>query len=390
MRFPVADGGAAGGARRGRDEILRLIDAAARSAFRRRLGRRAYLALGALAAAWGAASLAAALWDYGATAYYAILLSAAGLAWPILAWPPSGEPFAAMIRAADAGASIESYLSARNRVPNETLKAAALATLRTADFMSAEKASAGGGATARRARFSRLATALCAAGLALFVAAQALSLRAGMGYGLGYPDRSALAAPRDLDAELRTGGVGDGAGRAEPTPDDGSAAVADAPRSAAAEAERTPALPERRVTGSRLGRDPEGGNERPPEATGSPEAGEAAAAGEGSGGGRKASDGPPGSPEPREGIGPAGFEGAGRALDPGPLGDYRARIERLLEERGGLERALGELSSPALAQAALEAYYGSFERRIRTEPAAELGFQALREAWAAMERERTP
>lgn len=382
--------GAKGGGRRrgGRNEVLALVDAAARAAFIRRLGRRAYLAVGLTAAVWGAASLTAAIWDYGATAYYAILLSVAGLAWPILSWPPSGEPFAAMIRAIDAGASLESYLSARNRGRNEALKAAALATVRTADFSIAERAGAGGGSGSARPLTRRLPTALSALGLALFVAAQAVSLRAGMGYGLGYPDRSALVAARADERDAQADGAAARARRAEAAEDGRSGEAVAAPRAAGRGAEGVAPLPKRRGAGSRLGRDPGGGNERPPEAA--EERTAEAVAGRGAGGGRKASEGLPESREPREGVGPAGYEGTGRSLVQDPLSDYRARIERMLTERGGLERALGELSSPALAQAALEAYYGSFERRIRTEPAVEIGAQALREAWAAIERERAP
>lgn len=384
----AGNGGSGGRRRRGRDELLSLVDAAARAAFLRRLGRRAYLAASLGAAVWGAAGLTAAIWDYGAATYYAILLSVAGLAWPILAWPPSGEPFAAMVRAMDTGASIESYLSARNRGRDGALKAAALATLRTADARSWEGERGRGADRPGRAFSRRLPTALLILGLALFVAAQAVSLRAGMGYGLGYPDRSALVVPQADKRDTQTGGLVEGARRAEAPEADESGEVIASPRAGSGAAEGSAPLPERQGTVSRLGRDPGGGNERPPEAAGTQAA--EAEAGQSAGGGRKAAEGLPEPREPREGVGPAGYEGTGRSLTQDPLGDYRARIERLLSERGGLERALGELSSPALAQAALEAYYGSFERRIRTESSAEIGMQALRESWAAIERERAP
>lgn len=243
-------GAKAGGGARGRDEALRLIDAAARSAFRRRLARRAYLALGLLAAAWGAASLTAALWDYGATAYYAVLLSVAGLAWPILAWPPSGEPFAAMIRAADPGASVESYLSESYRGENEALRAAALATLRTADFSIGERAGAGGEAGSSQALRRRLPTALSALGLALFVAAQGLSLRGGMGYGLGYPDRSALAAARAEGRDAPAGRGTDETPPAEPAVAGEPGEVVAPPRAAGRGEEGSAPLPERRGPGA--------------------------------------------------------------------------------------------------------------------------------------------
>lgn len=385
------DGGVGGRGRRGfrrRDEALSLVDAAARAAFLRRLGRRASIAVGLWAAVWGAASLTAALWDYGATAYYAILLSVAGLAWPILAWPPSGEPFAAMMRAIDAGASIESYFSARNRGQNDELRAAALATLRTADVRAWDRAREGGDDRSVRALLRRAPTASLVLGLALFIAAQAVSLRAGMGYGLGYPDRSALVVPRAEERDAQADGAAARARRAEAAEDGRSGEVVAAPRAAGRGAEGAAPLPERRGAGSRLGRDPGGGNERPPEAA--EERSAEAVAGQGADGGPKTSQGLPESREPREGVGPAGYEDTGRSLVQDPLGDYRSRIERILTERGGLERVLGELSSPALAQAALEAYYGSFERRIRAEPAVDIGMQALREAWAAIERERAP
>lgn len=346
------------------------------------------MAVGLWAAVWGAASLTAALWDYGATAYYAILLSVASLAWPILAWPPSGEPFAAMMRAIDTGSSIESYLSARNRGGNEALRAAALATLRTADVRAWDRAREGGDDRSARAFLRRAPTASLALGLALFIAAQAVSLRAGMGYGLGYPDRSALAAPRAEERDGNGSGFVEGARRPEAPGGGDSDEVVAAPRAGGAATEEAKPLPERRGAVSRLGRDPGGGDERPPEAAESRAA--EAVAGQGADGGPRTSEGLPESREPREGVGPAGYEGTGRSLVQDPLGDYRSRIERILTERGGLERALGELSSPALAQAALEAYYGSFEGRIRAEPAVDIGMQALREAWAAIERERAP
>lgn len=346
------------------------------------------MAVGLWASVWGAASLTAALWDYGATAYYAVLLSVAGLAWPILAWPPSGEPFAAMMRAIDTGASIESYLSARNRGGNDALRAAALATLRTADLRAWDRAREGGDDRFVRALLRRAPTASLALGLALFVAAQAVSLREGMGYGLGYPDRSALVAPRAEERDAKASGFVEGARRPEAPEGGASGGVVAAPRAGSGVAEEATPLPERRGAVSRLGRDPGGGNERPPEAAESRAA--EAVAGRGVDGGPMASQGLPESREPREGVGPAGYEGTGRSLIQDPLGDYRSRIERILTERGGLERTLGELSSPALAQAALEAYYGSFERRIRAEPAVDIGMQALHEAWAAIEREIAP
>lgn len=386
----AGDGDADGRLRRRRrqDEVISLVNAAARAEFRRRLVRRAYLTAGMVAAVWGAASLTAALWDYGAIAYYAILLSVASLAWPILAWPPSGEPFAAMIRAIDTGASIESYLSARNRGGNDALRAAALATLRTADARFREGEGEGGGDRPRRAFSHRLPAALLALGLALFIAAQAVSLRAGMGYGLGYPDRSALVTPQAEEREAEASGFVEGARRAEAPGGGDSKEVIAAPRAGSVTAEEAAPLPERQGAISRLSRDPGGGDEQRPEAAASRTA--EAADSQGAGGGQRASEGLPESREPREGVGPAGYEGTGRSLIQDPLGDYRSRIERILTERGGLERALGELSSPALAQAALEAYYGSFERRIRAEPAVDIGMQALREAWAAIERERAP
>ena len=359
---------------------------AAKAALRRLRGRVLSWGAGCLAV-WGALSLAAVLTELPATAYYGIMMTALGSLFPVLAWPPRGEPFLSLVRSLDEYGVAEACLGAREGPALPLLLEPALVRLRVA-----EAEGEGGPAPLRQRLGPPGRWAALLSGLALLAAAQALSVRAGYGFSWGYPDKSALArAERRTDDYTRSPDLRERLALAEESPEgrEGENAQAIRPRPGAdqyggaggntplARRSRSPGANDPGASGQEL---PSGGER---ESDTSP--------GDGT-------HGAPGSGEEDENADArnqlqgserrSGYEGSGQALMPSPLLEYRAIFERQFAERTGRESALGADSSPAAAQRSIEQLFASYARDIVLKPVSDARFEALRAAWLAALGER--
>jgi hypothetical protein len=325
--------------------------------------------LALMALLWGGLSLAAVLGDIPRLAYYGLVLTALGALPALLAYPPEGERLVELVRGIDKDAALESYLCQDQGPARALLLDRARLALRLALLDPPP-----------RPALSKAWLAVLAFGIALFALAQGLSLRAGYGISLGYPEKGALTEP------LRTEAAG---AHAELRPEfsllspdfgqeeAGSAGARPAGAHEADGGEAATRSPLRRPANEAA--EPEGANA--PE--GDEEAGGTAKeSGGGSGSGSVAERG--GETEGPRALGSArqfGYEGSGRSLEPSPLLDYRAVFEREYVSRTGEESALGTNAAPALFQESIAAYYRSFARDLILSPQAESRVEELKAAW---------
>ncbi len=331
--------------------------------------------LALMAALWGGLSLAAVTSELPRIAYYGLLMTLLGALPAFLAYPPDGDAAIRLVRRIDSEAALESYLCQEEGPARTLLEPRAALALRLALLD-----------PPRRQAPHTAWLGVFALGLALFTLAQALSLRAGYGISLGYPEKGLLKPPeRSAEAEPAAGfrpdftlvppeggqgGQGEASGQyARPS----GAQVAGGDYAAPSRAQRRPgnepAEPE-----SADAKDGEGGaGNKGEEGAGSASGADTGAAGE-SGQDEE-------GPRPEGTARQFGYEGSGKALEPSPLLDYRAVFEREYVARTGKESALGPNIAPALAQESIAAYYGSFSRDLILRAPAEARLEELKAAW---------
>lgn len=359
----------AGGIRRA---LLRL---AFRQALQRwQIGLWRWLAL--MAALWGALSLVAVTSELPRLLYYGLLMTLLGALPAFLAYPQGGEALVALVRSIDNEAALESYIWQEDGPARTLLAPRAELALRLALLD-----------PPRRPRLHKAFLAVLAAGIALFALAQALSLRAGYGISLGYPEKGLLKPPERVE-------------EAEPFPGYRPEFTLVPTEGGQGEAGREYARPSRGRSaggGEAVQRSPlrRPGNEpAEPESAGAQDGDDEAGAGGGDkgAGGSEAgvtgdSDRDAEGPEPEGTARQFGYEGSGRALESSPLLDYRAVFEREYVARTGEESALGPNIAPALAQESIAAYYGSFSRDLVLSAPAEARLEELKAAWLRLGRE---
>jgi hypothetical protein len=334
-----------------------------------------------MALLWGGLGLAAVLGDLPRLAYYSLVLTALGALPVFLAYPPQGDSILALVRGIDTEAALESYLCQGQGPSRELLEPRALLALRLALLD-----------PPRRPALSRVWPAVFGLGLALFILAQALSLRAGYGISLGYPEKDLLNVPDRIET-------------VEPSADTRPEFSLLSPGERPAEASG----PDSRPYGSRDASGGEALSRSPlrrlanepgePEGAEAPDADEAegsrGAGRDGSANGTDTKEGAEGGGDREEPTRAAtgrhfGYEGSGRALESSPLLDYRAVFEREFVARTGEESALGPNPTPARAQESIAAYYGSFSRDLILRAQAESRVEELKAAWLRLNVEGGP
>ncbi len=328
--------------------------------------------LALMAALWGGLSLAAVTSELPRLAYYGLLMTLLGALPAFIAYPQEGDTAIKLVRRIDSEAALESYLCQEDGPARTLLEPRAALALRLALLD-----------TPRRQGPHKAWLGAFAIGLALFTLAQALSLRAGYGISLGYPEKGLLKPPeRSEEAEPAAGyrpeftlvppdgGQGEASGRYA-RPSGGQSVGGDyaAPSRALRRPGNEPAEPE--SAGAEDGQD--GMGQKGEEGTGS-------AGGADAGASRERGQDEEG-PQPEGTARQFGYEGSGRALESSPLLDYRAVFEREYVARTGKESALGPNTAPALAQESIGAYYGSFSRDLILRAPAEARLEELKAAW---------
>jgi hypothetical protein len=332
--------------------------------------------LALMALLWGGLSLAAVLGDLPRLVYYGLLLTALGALPALLAYPPEGESLVALVRGIDKDAALESYLCQQRGPARALLLSRAGLALRLALLDPPP-----------RPALSKAWPAVLAFGIALFALAQGLSLRAGYGISLGYPEKGLLDEPQRAEeagaaAELRPeffllppdyGPEEAGSAGARPAggnnADGGEAPMRSSLRRPANEAAEPKGadMPEGDETAGGSAEDSAGGG------TGTESGAESGGTAEG--------------PRPTGSARQFGYEGSGRALEPSPLLDYRAVLEREFVSRTGKESALGPNATPARFQESIAAYYRSFARDLILRSQAESRVEELKAAWLRLNGE---
>ena len=323
---------------------------------------------------WSLAILASVLYEYPPLAYHALMVVILGTLPAFLFWPPVPGAFMSLVRRVDERSAVEAWLEYEGGPADRLLETRAADVLRVRAAFEPV-----------RARPGPAFLAATAAGLAAFIAAQALSMAAGYGVSLGYADRSVrdeavrLAEDAGVVPEADSLVTRDVPDAGDPAP------LARRPGDMADEAFPLPSDGMSPTTGLRSGDEsPEAGTaggrpEADSEATGTgqgePDPGDVAGA---------VSPGDASSGEGEDGMGSSrapGWEGAGQALAASPLVDYRAAFERAYVERTGRDSALGGKAAPGAAGRAIADYYASFDVRVAIDAADSPELELLRRAW---------
>lgn len=348
-----------------------------------RVGHRlAFWASSALVV-WGADIVLATVTAMPETVFHTILMTAVAALPAFLAAPYRSSLGLEAVRRVDRATAIESWLAYRGGPAGRMLESRAAEALSVADIVGF-----GRPRLSKRARTSLLGMA--GAGLCLFVLSQVLSLRAGYGLSLLYPDKSvdAVVIRRSLERSLPQRQY-----------------LSPAPIEPLPQARDTPGARRSGVPADQL--DEQGARPtfgRPetreaidePAAPGSPAEGPLPLDGTGD---RSSAPGQPSGSGPRRpaddqngGITGSvarspGFTGAGKAMSGSPLVDYRARLERLFAESTGTETALGSEPSAQTVARTIERMFYSYDARVivgkSDDPATTRVLEAWRQAWAS-------
>lgn len=328
---------------------------------------------------WSLALLAAALSLVGPVAFHAAVMALAASLPAFLLFPFSEGLGTAALRRADSDASIEAWLDAgASPRPGASGDPPAMPALAKRASVALEVGAMRGWNLARLPRKAAWTLgAVAGLGFLAFAAAQAVSLEAGYGLSIGYPDKAQARVFQRLGAD-------------EASP------YLEAPLVGQDEAKAA-------GQGARAAR---GGRAGPEDPLADPMLGLPAPDGQGEGGGadagagkessggqrgsaRAAPDGGMGSEPGRDGDGGGsgaearspGYKGAGKAMEASPFVDYRARLERQLVEASGLETSLGEAPSAETVSEAISAWFSSFEATVGSGEALDPELRAAGQAW---------
>lgn len=327
-----------------------------------RLGHRLAFWAAAALLVWSADILVATLTAMQETVFHTIVMTVLGTLPAFLLAPWRASLGFKAVRCVDRDTAIESWLAYGGGPAGRMLESRAALALSTAD-----KAGFGRPRMTRAARVALVSVA--SAGLCLFALTQIISIRAGYGLSLLYPDKSvdAVAARRSLARSrpmppylmpdplgLQPQGRESPGARRSGIPEDqldqqgarptfGRPDTRDAMDDAAAAGDG----------GSRNGTEP-----------GDTQFNQSASAGQRSStGSRRPADDQNGDRAGSEARAP-GYTGTGKAMSGSPLVDYRARLERLFAESTGTETALGSEPSSATVAAAIQQAFSSFDARV--------------------------
>lgn len=333
---------------------LALADAAIR------MGHRlAFWAASALVV-WSADILAATLSAMPEPVFHTIMMTTIGTLPAFLLAPYRASLGLRAVRRVDRQTAIESWLDYPGGPAGRMLEARAAEALSIADIA--------GFGRPRMSGAARVALVwVAAAGLGLFAITQIVSIRAGYGLSLLYPDKSVDAvvatrtlaesrplpeylAPdspmlppqgRDTPGARRSGVANDQIDQQGARPTFGRPDTRDAMDDAA------------RTGGPDAGSEAGAAPPKQPAASDQPS---------GSGSKRPAEDQ---SGDRNGAVARApGYTGTGRAMAGSPLVDYRARLERLFADSTGTETALGSEPSSESVAAAIRQVYASFDARV--------------------------
>ena len=354
---------------------LALTDAAIRIAH-----RLAFWAATALVV-WSADIVVATVTALPETVFHTIMMTAAAALPAFLLVPCRSSLGLEAVRRIDRKAAIESWLSYRGGPASRMLEARAAEALSVADIV-------GFG----RPRLSKAAhtalLGLAGAGLCLFAASQIISLRAGYGLSLLYPDKSvdAVVVRRSLEANQSQRRY------LSPLPLERPAEARDAPgarRSGVPDdqldeqgARPTFGRPDTRDAMNDTAPAAAGGVAAPQEpGAGAPDRGASTGQPSGSGSRRPADD----QHEDRTGsvAQSPGYTGTGRAMSGSPLVDYRARLERLFAESTGTETALGSQPSAETVAQTVRYIFSSFDARVVVGQSDDPATASVLDAWRA-------
>lgn len=365
----------------------------ARRAIRRLAMADAAIRIGNRLAFWAATALVvwstdivmATLTAVPETIFHTILMTAVAALPAFLLVPYRSSLGLEAVRRIDRDTAIESWLAYRGGPAGRMLEARAAVALSVADMV--------GFGRPRLSKAARTALfGLAGAGLCLFAASQIISLRAGYGLSLLYPDKSvdAVVVRRSLEANQSQRRY------LSPLPLERPAEARDAPvarRSGVPDdqldeqgARPTFGRPDTRDTMNDIAPAAGGGVAAPQESgAGVPARGASAGQPSGSDSRRPADD----QNEDRTGsvARSPGYTGTGRAMSGSPLVDYRARLERLFAESTGTETALGSEPSAETVARMVRYIFSSFDARVvvgqSDDPATARVLETWREAFAS-------
>jgi len=356
---------------------LALADAAIR------MGHRlAFWAASALVA-WSADILVATLTAVPETIFHTIVMAVIGTLPAFLLAPYRASLGLRAVRRVDRQTAIESWLDYPGGPAGRMLEARAAEALSIADIAGFGRPRMTG--AARVALVSVAATGLC-----LFGMTQIISLRAGYGLSLLYPDKS-------VDAVVTSRTLADSRPMPQYLSPDSSTLLPqgrDAPgarRSGVAneQIDQQGARPTfgRPDTRDAMDDAASTGGTASGEEAGDAQPKQSAASGQPSGSGsRRPAEDQSGDRDGSVARTP-GYTGTGRAMSGSPLVDYRARLERLFADSTGTETALGSEPSSETVAAAIRQVYSSFDTRVvigqADDPVAGRVLEAWRAAFAA-------
>jgi hypothetical protein len=346
-----------------------------------RLGHRLAFWAAAALLVWSADILVATMTAMPETVFHTIVMTVLGTLPAFLLAPCHASLGLKAVRRIDRDTAIESWLAYRGGPAGRMLESRAAEALSIADI-----AGFGRPRMTRAARVALLSVA--STGLCVFALTQIISIRAGYGLSLLYPDKSvdAMVARRSL-AE----------GQPMPPylmPD----SIGLQPQGRDSPGARRSGIPEDQLDqqGSRptFGRPdtrdamddaalPGDGDSRDGTEPGDTQSNQSATSGQPSStGSRRPAEDQNGDRAGSEARAP-GYTGTGKAMSGSPLVDYRARLERLFAESTGTETALGSEPSSATVAAAIRQVFSSFETRVVVGQADDPVTARVLETWRA-------